>query len=202
VGAKRDVVWKSDEAKLTRGWLRSRTPTQYLTIRSRKSPLRVELVPVRDRLRAKNDLGTAITYLVVMDEANKIWSGEKLSPGAVAFLQPAERIDAVERLRKLVKENAPELPAALTDDDSTYARMQRQQWRMYRGRYGSYSSEQTMETNLANDALTGLAGLAGREGLALPPRSYVAVTATGPEVEFGMNGAKEAASFHVVVGQW
>ena len=32
--------------------------------------------------------------------------------------------------------------------------------------------------------------------------SYVAVTETGPEVEFGMDGVEEQASFHVIVGQW
>jgi hypothetical protein len=33
-------------------------------------------------------------------------------------------------------------------------------------------------------------------------RTYVAVTATGPEVELGVEGAREEASFHVVVGKW
>jgi hypothetical protein len=33
-------------------------------------------------------------------------------------------------------------------------------------------------------------------------RTYVAVTANGPEVELGVEGAREEASFHVVVGRW
>jgi hypothetical protein len=59
-----------------------------------------------------------------------------------------------------------------------------------------------MDANLANASIATLAGTDGREGLALPPRSYVAVTETGPEVVFGMDGVEEQASFHVIVGQW
>ena len=200
VAATRDLRWENDEAKMKRGWLRSRTPTQYLTIRARKTPHRLELTPVREKMRARNQLGTTINFLVVIGEENELWSGEQLSAEAVAFLQPAERIDAVARLRKLVTENSPKVPAALAGEDSSYAIGN--QWRMYAGRYGPYSSGQSLETNLANIALADIAGLEGRAGLALPPRTYVAVTATGAEVEFGMDGAEEEASFHVVVGQW
>jgi hypothetical protein len=202
IGTARDVVWREGEARLTRGWLRSRTPTQYLTIRSRTSPHRLELTPARGRLRAKNELGTTIKFLVVLDDANKVWASEQLGSGAVVFLQSAERSEAVRKLRKLVTEHTSELPAALAGNESEYAAMQRAQWRMYSGQYGADLSEHNLDTNLANDALTRLAGLAGQNGLTLPPRSYVAVTATGPEVEFGMKSAEEQASFHVIVGQW
>jgi hypothetical protein len=78
----------------------------------------------------------------------------------------------------------------------------RQSWQMYRGRFGFQNNEARLSTSLVSEALAELAGLAGRPALALPPRSYVAVTAKGPEVELGMRGAEEEASFHVMVGQW
>jgi hypothetical protein len=59
-----------------------------------------------------------------------------------------------------------------------------------------------LAANLANEAVTSLAGLTGGEEFDLPPRSYIAVTATGPEVLYGMDGVEEEASFHVIVGQW
>ena len=39
VSAEREILWAPPDAKLTQGWLRSRTPTQYLTIRSRSRPI-------------------------------------------------------------------------------------------------------------------------------------------------------------------
>jgi hypothetical protein len=70
------------------------------------------------------------------------------------------------------------------------------------GQAAAYTGEESLATNLANDAITNLAGLAGGSELKLAPRSYVAVTTTGPEVVFGMDGVEEDKSFHVIVGQW
>lgn len=201
VRGERELRWEGDDAKLARGWLRSRTPMQYLTIRSRKSPMKLELTPVRDRLRVKNELGTQVEYVVVVDDAGKFWSGEKLAVGKVSFLEPIEQRDAASRFRKLVTNNAPAVPAALSGEDSKYTSIQRQQWRMY-GQYSAFAGEQSLGGNLANEAVTSLAGLAGGSELKLPPRSYIAVTATGPEVLYGMDGVEEEASFHVIVGQW
>ncbi len=202
LGGARDMIWEGDEAKLARGWLRSRTPTQYLTIRSRRTPHRLELAAGGGKLRATNELGAAIESVLVVDQAGELWAGEKLATSEVAFLDRIEHRDAIRRFRELVVENAPEPPAALSGDDSHYSVMQRRQWRSFGGRFGNQSGESRLEANLMNEAVAELAGLAGRPALALPPRSYVAVTATGPEVELGMPGAKEEASFHVIVGQW
>jgi hypothetical protein len=201
VNSKRDLRWAPDEARMTRGWLRSRTPTQYLTVRARTSPIKLEFTPVRDRLRVKNSLNTGIDYLVVADDAGKFWSAEKLANGSLNFLQPVERLDAVDRFRKIVAERSPQTPDALvgTNPQSSF---QRRQWMAMRGRYSGYSGNETIEANLANASIATLAGTDGREGLALPPRSYVAVTQTGPEVVFGMDGVLEDASFHVIAGQW
>jgi hypothetical protein len=202
VNSKRDLRWTPGEAEMSRGWLRSRTPTQYLTVRARKSPIRLELTPVRDRLRAKNSLNAPIEYVVVVDEAGKFWFDEKLSDGDVDFLKPIERPDAVDRFRKIVTARAPQTPDALLGADSRSSSFQRRQWMAMRGRYSGYSGNESIEANLANASIASLAGMDGREGLQLPPRSYVAVTETGPEVVFGMDGVEEEASFHVVVGQW
>ncbi len=202
VNSKRDLRWEPDEARLSRGWLRSRTPTQYLTVRARKSPLRLELQPVRERMRVKNELGARIEYVVVVDDANKMFAGEKLHTGEVGFLQPMTRSEAVNRFRKIVTANLPQTPEALAGENSNYSAMQRRQWQMYRGRYTGFTGEHSLEGNLTSQALASLAGVSGKEGLTLPPRSYVAITATGPEVVFGMEGVDEEASFHVVVGRW
>ena len=203
LGGQREIEWDGGAAKLTRGWLRSRTPMQYLTIRSRQTPHRLALAAGGGKLRATNGLEAAIELVFVADREGELWVGEKLAAGAVAFLNRIERPDAIRRFRELVLENEPEPPAALSGDDSHFAVMQQRQWRQtYGGRFGFQSGEARLATSLMNEAVAELAGLAGRPALALPPRSYVAVTATGPEVELGMRGAEEEASFHVIVGQW
>jgi hypothetical protein len=73
---------------------------------------------------------------------------------------------------------------------------------MYRGRFGFQANEARLATSVVSESLAELAGLTGRPALALPPRSYVAVTETAPEVELGLRGAEEQASFHVILGQW
>jgi hypothetical protein len=197
VRTKRDVIWDEDQATLGRGWLRSRTPTQYLSIRARESPHRLEFATPSGKLRVTNKLDTAIRYVAVIDDTNNVWAGENLAKDAVAFLQPVERGNAAARLRKLATDNAPQAPPELAEGDSYYRRYQ-----MYGGRYGQYYVEHTLAGNLANDAQSEIIGMPGEDGLQLPKRSYVAVTERGPEVEFGMRGAKEQASFHVIVGRY
>lgn len=200
VNVERDLKWLPDEAKLTRGWLRSRTPTQYLTIRARKSPIRLELTPVRDRMRARNSLGTPIDFVAVIDDAGKYWVGAELNDKSLTFLDSVDKDAAVARFRKFVTDRTPQTPDELVGRESQGST--RRRWQRMRSRSYAYGGNENMESNLANLALADLAGLAGKEGLALPPRSYVAVTETGPEVAFGMDGVEEQASFHVLVGQW
>jgi hypothetical protein len=203
LGVERNVVWQGEQVKLTRGWLRSRTPTQYLAIRSRATPHRLELAEGGGKLRATNRLGTAVEHLLVVDKAGGLWAGKGLAAGGVGFLTRIERVDAMRRFRQLVMENEPQPPDALAGDDSHYAAMQRRQMRqMFRGRYGFPAGETRLATSLMNELVGELAGLSGKPALVLPPRSYVAVTATATEVNPGVRGAEEAASFHVIVGQW
>jgi hypothetical protein len=202
-GVERDLVWDGDAAKLTRGWLRSRTPTQYLMVRSRKTPHRLRLDAGGGKVRATNQLGTAIDFVLLVDQARELWVGERLAAGAMAFLKPIERADAIRRFRDLVLDNEPQPPTALSDGNSPYSLIERRQSSpMYRGRFGFQANEARLATSVVSESLAELAGLTGRPALALPPRSYVAVTETAPEVELGLRGAEEQASFHVILGQW
>jgi hypothetical protein len=202
LGAVREMLWESNQARLARGWLRSRTPTQYLTIRSRKSPYMLELLSSGDKMRATNKLGSRIEFMLAIDEDGKLFVGENLAYEARNELQPIERVDAIRRLRELVMANQPEAPAALSAPDSDFVLLQRrQQRRQYRNAGFQYSDER-LSMNLVNQRLTALAGLSSEPALNLPPKSYVAVTDAGPEVVIGMEGAQEEDSFHVIVGMW
>jgi hypothetical protein len=198
----RAVAWKGDTALLTRGWLNSRTPTQYLTIRSRKSPLRLEVQQAGDKLRVRNKLGVAIKTLVVVGEDNELYFGENIANDALTPLEPIERGEAVRRLGRLVLDNLPKAPEELATTDSDLAAMTSgSRYRRY-GRYGGQFSGARLLDNLAGSAIAELSGRTDQPGLDLPPRSYVAITETGPEVEVGMSSAKEEASFHMIEGKW
>jgi hypothetical protein len=203
IGVSRELLWEPDEAKLTRGWLRSRTPTQYLAIRSGKSSRKLELLAARDKMRATNRLGADIQFVLAIDGEQSLFAGENIADGGRTNLDAIARNDAIRRLRDLVMKNTPQAPEALADVESDFAETQRwQRQRNYGGRYGSAYGSERLGTNLAQGALAQLAGLEGTPALQLPPRSYVAVTRTGVDVALGTSDATELASFHVIVGRW
>jgi hypothetical protein len=204
LGGERELLWEPNEAKLARGWLRSRTPTQFLTVRARKSLHSIEFLSANDKkMRATNKLGTTIEFLLVLDQEGKLFTGENLATESRGMLQPIEREDAVRRLRELVMAHQPEAPAALSAPDSDFMLMQRRQQRRQFRRSGFEYSNERLSANLAGEMLIELAGLSGSvPALSLPPQSYIAITATGPEVAIGMSDADEEESFHVIVGQW
>lgn len=202
MGVRRELAWQAQEARLTRGWLRSRTPTQFLTIRARQSSLALELLPTKDGLRATNKLGSTVEFVVAVDDSGRLFFGEGLQVNARANLQAIDRIEAIRRLRTLVTEHKAEMPAALAAPDSEFLAMQnRQQMRSFRRAGFQYGNER-LSTNRMNQMLDQLAGLSNMPALATPPKSYIAVTEKGPEVPLGIEGATEEASFHVIIGQW
>jgi hypothetical protein len=202
IGGTRELLWENSDAKLTRGWLRSRTPTQYLAIRSGKSANKLELLSATGKMRATNQLGTEIEFVLALDRDGSLFLGENLPAGARANLQPVARNDAIRRLRDVVVKNTPQAPDALAAGDSEFADLQRRQMRQNYRRFGLNYGNERLGNNLAHGALSALAGLEGAPALQLPPRSYVAVTKTGAEVAIGMTNAEEVASFHVIVGRW
>jgi hypothetical protein len=149
-----------------------------------------------------NRLGSQIQSLLLIDENGRYFGGQEVANESKSVLRAITRDEAVKRILQLVRDNEPEAPAALqgTDRDYTWRRV-RPSRRVYRP-YRQQSSEDQMRESLASRALTDLAGLNGRPALELPPRSYVAVTEHGPEVETGVAHATEEGSFHVIVGQW
>jgi len=198
----RDVVWGDSQSQLKQGWLNSRTPTQYLTIRARKSPHQIEVLDSGDKMRVKNRLDANILSLVVMNDAGKMYWGDDIAEEASAMLKPVGRDHAIRRINKLIVDNTPQEPTALAGGESDLATLRsRSRYPTY-GRNGLQFSTGKLSANLAGEALTNLAGFGGQPALDLPPRSYVAITERGPEVEVGVSYAKEEASFHVVVGKW
>jgi hypothetical protein len=174
-----EVEW-TDKQRLTRGWLPSRTPRQYLSITARRSPRKLELRSSRQGMRIVNRLGTVVTHLVVCDEKGRLYWCENLADDAGCIVPAADPIDVSGKLRTLFSDNHPEFPPGA--DDVRYG-----------GYYGPVLSQNLMEAQL--------------EAINSPvvrswsPRTYIAVTDRGIELELGVEAAEEA-SFHVVRGTW
>jgi len=200
----KQMDWASNEAKLKQGWLISRTPTQYLSIRSRKTPHRLEVLSAarENKMRVKNELGARIQTLVVTRDDGTMFFGEGIAAAESAHLQPIELDDAIRRVSKLIVDALPQAPAALASNDADLATVLGAPRSRRYGRYGGQYSSGRLSENLAGDAITGIAGLNGAPALALAPRSYVAITDVGPEVELGVDNAREEASFHMIQGQY
>ena len=109
----REMQWEGGKQRLTQGWLESRIPTQYLSIRARKSPARLQLQKHRDAFVATNGLGTRVSYLAVFDGASGVYTGEAIDDRATVSLKPGTEAVALRNLRQLAAKNQPEFPPAL-----------------------------------------------------------------------------------------
>ncbi|NOY29349.1 MAG: hypothetical protein GXP28_03980 [Planctomycetes bacterium] len=181
----REVEW-DEQQRLTRGWLASRTPTQYLSIAARASKKGLRFEPQENGLSVSNELGIEIIWLVVQDHDGKFYVGEKIDAEGSGRLAPTEMIAAMAKLRTLITENIPELPTGFVVALSRgYARQLSQNFSL---------SSSLMEAQI-NSVVSPLVKGWGNG-------AYVAITAAGPELSLGVDDAIESGSFHVVRGSW
>lgn len=202
-GETRKLEWTGGKQLLTQGWLRSRVPTQYLSVRARKTSYRLPIKKAGEQLAATNQLGTPIIFVAAIDADGHVFTGEAIAERATVVLSPSTHTEALRQLRQLVVENQPETPAALEDDRNGYPRAQQSgRRRVLQRRFNLEYGTQRLADNLQSSAIAGLVEMSDESAINLPRGSFVAVTATCPEVELGVAGAEETASFHVMVGNW
>ena len=177
-------------------WLPARVPTQFVTVRTRKTAARLNVIvgPQGSISKIENRLGTRILSLIVTDSAGKSFGAEKVNDDASATLAPIESSEARAHIAKLILENDLQFPAGAqisafqsSQGYSRYSNM---------GRYGMNSN-----VTAPNEAET-ILERSLHHASDLPPHSFVAITETSPEVELGTPAAHEESSLHVIVGRW
>jgi len=184
----RELEW-GEQQRLTRGWLASRTPTQYLSIASRASSKRLLFKSQGDRLSVTNELGVEILWLVVQDHRGKFYAGEVVEADSSAELIETKLIPAMSQLRMKITENVLELPAG-------FVVTQRQRLSLRNSQLPEFYS---LSNNLMEAQINSLVSpLIDSWG----DGTYIAITAAGPEFSLGVEGAIESGSFHVVRGSW
>jgi hypothetical protein len=176
------MVWEGVQ-RLTRGWLSSRTPTQYLTISSREADKRLIVEPGTDNLSIKNELGTGIKMLIVEDHDGKIYMGEQIQAGSSVALAPKTQVQAMLKLRTLFSNNDPQFPPGTIESLALGSGIELMPF-----------SQNLMETQLS--AITSAATKGWGAG------TYVAVTDRGVHVSLGIEDITEDSSFHVIRGVW
>jgi hypothetical protein len=183
----RDLLWYNGQ-RMSSGWLRSRTPTQYLTVRSRRSDMGIDVGPVVSdaALPIVNRLGTDVELLVLRDEAGQLHWTKGLADGGQGETHPITAANAMTELSAKLSECDMSIPPGLP-------------------RSAYVTQDYGLQTALVNSLMEGIirdltvpsSPLSGLE-----PGSYVAVVRFSPEVELGTPGAQPEASLHLVVGTW
>ena len=192
----RTLHWEEDQY-LENGWLSSRTPTQFVTARSRKSDIGLTITsPANGKpLTIENRLGTPIQQLLLCDKDGSYYWLENLAAGAQTSL---EKIDSPKDVRlkmaQAFQKTEPVAPAELDPNNANYGFGGRRYYYNY-GRYDSplHSSallEKTLHHWMSPTAPP------------LPRGSYVAVVEQSPEVAHGVSSVAEEASYHLIMGTW
>ena len=186
VNQQRSLEWSKQQQQLTRGWLASRTPTQYLAITARPTKKQLLFETQPEELTVTNQLGTKVLALVVQDHQGNIFVGDSLDAEDSAKLTLSVYVQAASKIRKLLNDNLPELPAGFITNNSSRRNSYNDN--------GTAMSDSLME--LQFEAIVSPVATGWGNG------TYLAVTATGIEVPLGVEGATESSSFHVVRGTW
>jgi hypothetical protein len=178
----REILWR-DQQRLTRGWLQSRTPTQYQAIAARPSVKKLELRTTDKGLRIVNRLGVDVVDVAVQDHGGKFYLCQNLSADEGRVVPATDQTALASQIRRQFTAHLPEFPGG---EDASYVR--------YYGYGGFALSQSAMEGRLEaiNSALiTGWGN-----------GTYIAFTKEAVELDFGLDDVTEEASFHVIEGKW
>jgi hypothetical protein len=190
---RRDLRW-TDQQMLESGWLGSRTPTQFVTARSRRSDVALDIRPPADAGQswtARNDLGVLV-HAVLVHTADGEWlEASDIAAGATVPLSPAG--DSRGRaLTAAVNGQSLQRPPDFQGSHSGGAIFGLSGWRRW------YGNERTasQRTSRLEEAMQSV-----RQGH-VPPRGYIAWVESSPELTLGTSDAREEDSLHMVIGQW
>jgi hypothetical protein len=181
------------DQQLTAGWLNPRTPMQLLTLRSRPSQRGLDIAPAEGGLSIKNRLDADIRLLVLCTADNQYYTLTNLPAGSDGRATSATQIDALSPLRRMYVDEMP-LPPPF--DPTQFGYRRRRSYPVYSPMWGTTPA---IDAGLLERSMKYVAAV---DAQPFGPGTYVAVTKTSPEVEHGLQGVGEEASFHMVIGKW
>jgi hypothetical protein len=187
--------WQGDRQHFLSGWLLSRTPTQFLTVRQSPTSANVSVREQNGQVQLSNRLGVPIHGGIIRLADGTFYRCDSVVHEATGALSPLDRELALTEMRSLGR------GVAITRDPALHAAsgfwFTRQ--RLY------YPSPQYQSTSFSSSLLEGQlrnsVALMPWEG-DLPPRSYVFMTGGAPEFAAGVESFESEAGFHIVTGRW
>jgi hypothetical protein len=208
------VAWKrllwDRQQRLVQGWLDARTPTQYLTIRSGPTSSRLKVTqagPGGAGLPAINNrLGTPIERVVLRGLDGKYYLADDVAEGAEATAKETTAEQVRAWLNKAMNDHRPDFPLGADSRDLSSSMITNRSYYWYP--FGNADTVQLANSRLERTLAMLPGGGAENsatfgDGDALPkPGTYVALVSRLPEVELGLESAREEASYHVIVGEW
>ena len=174
---------------LSSQWLPARVPTQFVTVRARQTPARLKItVPAGGPPLIENRLATRIVSLVLTDDAGNYFKTADLGDRQTAKAAAVSKADALEIVRRVLRDNMLQPPDGSTPD-----------WFTNQGMSYRYNNVPVPNLLVGQSVLERNLRDAGEP---LAPRRFVAIVERSPEVELGLDSASQEASLHVVVGDW
>jgi hypothetical protein len=193
----RHTNWTAQQ-HLQRGWLPSRTPVQYLTIRPYECRRELRVVEADGGCAVENRLETPVRQLLLRSASGDLYYGRGIAPGGRAPLEALTAEADIQRATlEMLGERNQDSNSPAYAGSTPVARMffgSGVRSRRYRGGY------YPQQTSLMEAGLTGAFEAIGAQ---LPePRSYVAIVDRPPDVTIGVDSAVERQSLHVIYGIW
>ncbi|MFZ5829375.1 MAG: tripartite tricarboxylate transporter TctB family protein [Planctomycetota bacterium] len=197
----RRTWYLDDTQRFAAGWLPARTPTQFLTVRTRTSQSGLSIDETAKGVEVTNRLGAAARLLFLRTHDGRLMHVPSLPEGAKAVARPVDQEEMVKQLGRVFREDQQSLISAVGDGSNDGGGGIFGVRRRYYSPYGHYDIA-GMETQCLERTIA-LLSMAGSSRFPLAsPGSYVALVERSPEVELGTNWAREEASLHVVYGTW
>lgn len=194
-GGQRSVDWTEGQ-HLTSGWLRSRTPTQLVTVAYRQSGEQLVVASSSTGVvRVTNNLGANIGMLVLAAADGTFYSTQDLPRDESVRLEQNDLAELQIALRKLVDGQRLEVPAEINDRNLWVGPTSRRT--MY-WRGGLVSQWQTG----IGEGIFQVLQSPGADKLKdlLQPGTYLAITDQPPTVDLGVTKMQDEGSLYVIVG--
>jgi hypothetical protein len=195
------MTW--DEGQhLRRGYLSSRTATQYMVLRATETTakLAVREGPAGQPPVVTNQLETDIRALVLRDSRGTLWLAENVDAGDPATLTQTSDKAASQLLNKLYGADPPDFPRNYNPNvhHNNALSLFMPNFGGWYGNVDAGSSTPVMassllEMNLAYSTDTAKGLLPGR---------YIAIAQASPVVPYGVPRVREEASLHIIRGRY
>jgi len=195
-----ETIWSAEQQHLQGEWLMSRVPTQFMSVRSRLSPICLEVVTKGAGVSVTNKLQTNIQKLVVCGEDGKFYWGEDIAADGQATLQEIDFAAAQQQMASEMELHASEFPAGWQGSNSFGMTGV---WRGYADVVNQSPKNSGVTCSLLEMALQRIDETDPKvvDSIYAPGR-FVAFADHSPEVELGVQSATEQASVHVMSGRW